>query len=510
MAEPRAQRVVAAARRREPRLVFWLSWALLTALAGTWALSNPMGASPDEPSHIVKAAALVREHTLGTEVRPGVREVELPRIFALTHEMPGCYAFRSSVAASCWPIDLSNLDQVQTTTTTAANYNPLYYLVVGLPSVLPPSLAMLYLMRLMGALLASGLLAMGLRSVAELPTRRWTVAGVAVAMSPMVVFMNSTVNPNAVEASAGLALWLTLFAALRNPDPALVARRWWRAGFLVVWLVNAKAFSALFLAIIVLTVVVLVGWPPVRAVLTDRRSWPGLALGTVGSGFALGWIALNGAVSGGDTVLFPDLTFGPALDSVLRLTTSYYNAMIGRFGWYDTPAPGLVYSLVTATLWLLVFLALAVGRRRERLVLVGLGLTVFLVPVLLQVPQASHVGLPWQGRYLLAIAVGVPLLAAVVVDRATGVLRRRTSRSLIVLLLGAIAVVQLASFGTNLRRYVAGTEAPWFEPVPVPWHPPVPVTVLSVGAVVAVLAVTALLLWLADLGQRAETSGPST
>lgn len=492
-----ARAVRGALAARSPRAVFWLSWVVLTALSGIWAVANPMGASPDEPAHIVRAAALVNQEEL-TEVRPGVWHADLPWIYGITHEMPGCFAFDSTKPASCWPQDFGDVAEVRGTTTTAGNYNPLYYAVVGLPALLPPGLDVLYLMRLTSAVLCSLCLALGLRTVAETARRRWTVAAVAVAITPMAVFMNSTVNPNAVEVAAGLGLWLTLLLTLRDPDPdpVLVRRRWWRAGFLVVLLVNAKAFSPLYLAIIVVAVAVLAGWRPVRSVLTDRRAWPGLALGVVGSVAAVLWTLGAGAVSGAGIVAYPELGYRRALNNVLRLTSSYVEQQFGRFGWHDTPAPGTVYLLLAAALGLLVVLALAVGRRREWLALVGVAALVVALPVVLQVPNASQVGLPWQGRYLMAVSVGVPLIAGVLLDARFEV-AGRVARRVSWILLAVAGVVQVMSFWENLRRYVAGTSAPWFEPVDAPWAPPLPAPLLLAAAVVAVGAVVALLVWLA-------------
>lgn len=506
MAEGRGIR--GALQTRSPRTVFWTSWLVLSAMSGLWAVANPMGAAPDEPSHIVRAAGLVSEQTLGVSTRPGVRELDLPWIFGMTHEMPGCYAFIPDVPASCWPIDFTGIDEVRTTVTTADSYNPLYYAVVGLPSLLPPSLEMLYLMRLASVLLTCGLLALGMRSVAEVARRRWTVAGVAVAIAPMVVFMNSTVNPNAVEASAGVGLWLTLLVALRHPDPSLVTRRWLRAGVLVFALVNAKALSPVFLAVIVITAVALAPWSIVVATVRDRRSWPGIALGTVGAAVAAIWTLMNEQVSGLDTTRFPEFR-NPwtALEGALRLTTFYYEGLVGRFGWLDTRPPETVYSWFSAALGLLVVLALAMTDRRGRMVLAALAATVVILPIALQVPVAAQVGLPWQGRYLAAVAVGVPLVAGVLLDRVE--LPNRLTRNLGLLLFLMIGVVQVVSFGANLRRYVAGVDAPWFEPIDVPWHPPLPATPLMVTYLLVVAGYVWFLLWLAHDAQPADPpAGP--
>jgi hypothetical protein len=505
---PRAAgRVRTALQDRSPRAVFWISWLVLTLLAGTWAVANPMAASPDEPAHTIRAAALVRGAEL-TEVRAGVWSTELPHLYGLMHVMPGCFAFDSTQPASCWPRDFGDVSAVEEMTTSAGNYNPLYYAVVGLPTLLEPRLGVLYLMRFMSAALCSFALALGLRTVAETARRRWTTVAVAVATTPMVVFMSSTINPNAIEAAAGIGLWLTLVLTLRNPDPALARRRWLRAGVLVVLLVNAKAFSPLYLAIIVLAAALLAGWRPLRAALVDRRSWPGLGLGVLGSIAAVLWTLRAGAVSGAGIIAHPDMTPPRALNNVLRLTSSYIEQQLGRFGWHDTPAPGTVYLMLAGALGVLVVLALAVGRWRETLALVLVSLAVVVLPVVLQVPNATQVGLPWQGRYLLAVSVGVPIVAGVLLDDRAP-LRSTVARRVSWVLLAAVGASQVLSFWENLRRYVAGTSAPWFEPVADAWSPPLPASLLLVAAVLAVGALVALLLWLArDGAGRHDADAP--
>ena len=74
-----------------------------------------------------------------------------------------------------------------------------------------------------------------------------------------------------------------------------------------------------------------------------------------------------------------------------------------------------------------VSIGLAAGRAREVVTLGTVASLVVVLPVALQVPNASQVGLPWQGRYLLAVSVGVPLLV-VLGDERHGRPRRAAVR----------------------------------------------------------------------------------
>lgn len=493
-------------RGMSPRAAFWLSLVCLLLLGGAWAVGNPLLAEPDAGAHHVRAVSLVRERDPGPETRPGVRRPEVPALFAQTHLYPLCFHYEPTVPASCAEFETVDLTEGTRSKTSAGDYNPLYYVIVGLPTLLPPGPAVLYLMRFASVALCSVMIALGVRSLAEAPYRRWAVAGTGVALVPIVLNMNSTVNPNAVEAAAGLGLWLTLLVALRHPDPALVRRRWWRAGVLVVFLVNAKPFSPLFLAIIVLAVVASVPWASVAAALRDRNAWPGLALGSAGSVAAVAWILSASSFAGTAAERYPDLDTATAGDRLLRLVDGYYTTMIGRFGWLDTPSPTSVYYAVSALLALLLLLALATGRARERAVLVVLCVLVVGLPVALQLPFVSRVGLPWQGRYLEAVAVGVPILAGMVCDRGLRDFPARSGRTVVAIVLGTMAVVHLLSFGANLRRNVAGTEAPWFAPVPDPWVPPLPSALLLVWLGAAAAGTAWFLFRLSEARAEAEAA----
>ena len=53
------------------RATWWISFAVFGALACLWALTTPLGAGPDEPAHIIKAAAVAH----GDDPSPGINLV---------------------------------------------------------------------------------------------------------------------------------------------------------------------------------------------------------------------------------------------------------------------------------------------------------------------------------------------------------------------------------------------------------------------------------------------------
>ncbi|HUY65003.1 MAG TPA: DUF2142 domain-containing protein [Acidimicrobiales bacterium] len=153
----RADRVLALVLgRRRPR--WWTTLAVLFAMTAAWSLATALMASPDEPAHTIKAAAVARGQFFGTPAPPTAGgpspdvAVRVPDVFAAAVELPGCYAFHPDVDASCAPA-LHPVTAVVTVDTPAGRYEPLYYFVVGLPSLFLSSASGIRLMRLVGGLL---------------------------------------------------------------------------------------------------------------------------------------------------------------------------------------------------------------------------------------------------------------------------------------------------------------------------------------------------------------------
>ena len=487
------------------RRVFWWSWSALWLLAAIWAVANPLMASPDEPAHVVRAASLVRGQLLEPDGDWG-SQVEVPYFYHLVNAYPTCYMFDPTETGVC---DVAVGRPVTETTesgTTAGRYNPLYYAVVGIPTLLPPGDGVLYLMRLLSAALCTFLVALGLRSVAQTAAPAWVVLGIAGALAPMAVFLFSTVNPAAVETAAAIALWCQLLTLLRHPDPERTAQRMAGIAVSATVLVNARGLSLLYAAVIVATVLLVSPWSAARAVLRTRRTWPSFAVIAVAGAAAATWVLVSNSLGSGGAVLHPDLTFLTAAKTTLLSTPAYVSNMVGQFGWTDTDLDPAVLMAFAAAGGLALILALAVGTGRERLVFGGLAVATVALPVLIQASQAQYLGIIWQGRYVLPIAVGLPLLAGYVLaaqparlDRLDGPDGRRIVVAMVTVVAPVVAGVQLAAFAQNLHRYVNGVDGGWFSLEPDAWLPPLPIAVVVVLGLVASAAYGALLVWTATV-----------
>ena len=468
-----------------PRRAFWASFGLFFALLALWAVANPLTAAPDEPSHATKAAAVVRGELVGEPVEgepDGFGSVHVPNVIWMSQAYPICYYFKPDVTAACEPDEPADPHTIVYAVTTASNYNPLYYLPTGLPTLLPVGEDMLLLMRLVSAALCSFALAWAVRSLAELRALSWPVLGLTAAMTPMVVFLASAISPAGLEICAAIGLWTGLLAIVHQPDPARLPARMAGIAVLASVLVNLRGMSPLFLALIVGTVVVSAPWASTWTVLRDRRAWPWLGLVAAASAAALAWLRTAGALPTA-SVEFPDWTFDRAAATSVYATPLYLRNMVGEFGWTDTRLPvGMVVAWL-AVIGAMAIAALVVGTWRQRVALLVLGVLTLGLPVLIHASQAKYIGIVWQGRYFLPAAVGIPLLAAFVLrDR-----RRPAVGRWVPWLVAALLVGQLVAFAVNVHRYVSGANGPWFGEVPDAWAPPLSPWVL-IAACAAVLA----------------------
>jgi hypothetical protein len=163
--------------------------------------------------------------------------------------------------------------------------------------------------------------------------------------------------------------------------------------------------------------------------------------------------------------------------------------MVSRFGWLVAPSPDFTYLVWAGLIGLVVLLALATGSPRRCVVLLVLLAAVVVIPVVISVGQAHRLGITWQGKDTLPLAVGVPILAASMLASSTlGSVRIFRSRLVGVAAAAAGLATLVALFG-DLRRNAVGDAGPYLSFLHAAWQPPLGIA----GVFVFGLAATALL-----------------
>jgi hypothetical protein len=460
---------------RRPWRLFVTLWAALALVSIAWAGATPLGASPDEPAHIIKAASVARGQLIGEITdKPAVTEVQVPAGIATAHSWP-CFAFNATVEAACQS-DVSDRQGLATVTTSAGLYNPTYYSLVGWPSLLTDdSSRSVMLMRIASAILVSFFLAVTLFALLRL--RPTAVTGIAflAGATPMCFFLASSVNPNGLEISTGAALTASLLLIVKRGEA--VRLRLWLAAIAVsgVLLAQARGLSPLWMAIIALAV--LVSSPPKTIVTLIKRKDVLLTLIALAAGVVAAalWLVSTGTL--GSMGVFP----GAAEVSPIRafvtmlVDRSFDPGIVGVFGWLDTPAPSFVYVWWSFLGIGLGILPLIVARGR---VLAGYGVALagyFLVPAITQAMSIESSGYIWQGRYtLVGYFIAMIFAAAALGDRTFNMASPQLFLRRSVIVVGSMTVgAQLFAFVVAMKRYVVGADASWVDFVRAPqWLPP--------------------------------------
>ncbi|MFL6127893.1 MAG: DUF2142 domain-containing protein [Mycobacteriales bacterium] len=471
--------------RRYPLLV---AFGLFAVALGSWSLATPLWGSPDEFQHVYRAYATAHGH-LYIEPEPvlagtgGV--VQVPREWELSRRNIACYGAMPWISAGC-AAPLNGDRTPVTVGSTAARYNPVYYLAVGWPSLVFSPEHSPYAMRVASSVLSAWFLAWAVTSA--LITRRPRLSGAAalLAITPMVVFMGAGVNPNGLEICAALACWVSLFALLTGADVServhTVLLR--RTALSACALVVTRALSPLWLAVIV----------AVGLAIASRRHLRSFFRGAV-----LGWVGLVAVVSVAavawthvaQTLTLNQLKNPSHYSLEQRLEFAWggwtrqgkmWRGTVGNLGWLDTQLPPQVVYVWTAAALVVIVGALLFAAWRPRL---SLGLAVVItisLPVLVEALNWNTSGPVWQPRYSLPLIAGVVAIAGILLAQADFRLGRF---GLVASLLTICAAVWANVYGFvfTLVRNVAGLGNPFS--LTGDWQPPVgavPLTALNTAA----------------------------
>ena len=489
----------------------WLAVAAsFFAMCALWAIATPAMSSPDEPSHTVKAVAVARGEFLGTVgprpttwMIPGaMTTVQVPADYADV-ALLNCYATVPEQDASCMPGLLDDHSTLVDAETAAGHYPPLYYLLVGWPSRLLPADPGILVMRLVSGAISTAFVVAGLVALRATRARSVVRWGAITALTPMSLFLFSSINPNGLEISTAFAAWASSWAIFRSrgdvPRRLLVV-----AAISFAVLANVRALSPLWALVIVATTAI--GSGQLRVLWCERRR---LLLGSLAYVVAVALPSVVWALRYG-TLLTGEGLWPQYNDKVLAITdmvlslSKQYQQMIGNFGWFDAPVPLLTLLIWTVSLGMLA--AHALQRRGEFSAKLAFGVLVAGVivgPMIIQLPGAADAGLVWQGRYTLPIAIGLPLIAAWILaskdcggDQAG---TDRIARGMSV----ALGVGNALAFYGAARRYAVGADGPYGTSHPA-WSS-------NLGFLPAVvLYLIALTVFLVALrGQRSATDLPA-
>lgn len=458
----RARAASAPSRRRWPFLVvLLLAWAVGFANAATWSLITPIGASPDEPAHIIKAAGVARGQLFGEDVDgTQTRTFVVPAAFDDAAIVAQCNLKKVDISADCGEFpERDGEAQLVTTRSTAGLYNPVYYAMIGWPSVLSPNADGIVQMRLVSAAIVSLFAALAIAMLALLPRSRFAVATTAIAFTPMLWFLGGSVNPNALEVTGTAAFLASLLVVLRvRPRGSL---GWAALATVVVsgaLVPHVRTTGFVWTGVALVAAVLLVGWKQALRRILRWRVLTAAVLVVAAIGGALlitmrtGTLGQNGTYPGVGT------SFTKGFRIMLEQTFFYLEQAVGLFAWGDTHAPEFTFAIYGGGILLIVALALLLRPRSKEALATWFALLVLvLLPPIMQGISVKTSGFIWQGRYNLALIAILMIVAGLAAGKGLArLLEPRLARRARLALIGLAAAGAIAAEVLAYRRQSVG------------------------------------------------------
>lgn len=428
---------------------------LLAAVSATWALVNPLASVPDEPAHVMYAAAVVRGDFGSGPI--GVI-VHIPAKLS-TDLAIGCTAFHPEIPLWKCPAVPPTGDVIVVAQSTAGGRPPLYYALVGWVSYLPflSTTGTWMLMRLLSVAVGVSLIGLPFWLI-RFRRPGWLVLGVLGAFTPLVGFFLGSVNPSSLEIAAAIGMCVAaagLFGAGPGTTRDEMNRRAAALAVTSAVLVLARPFTYAELAGLLLTF----------ALLTPRASRGAASthLGLLARWALVPLVAIVAALVFARLHPFVETPNQPSVRALLGYVFDMFPTLpgylienVGIYGWRDYALPEGLKWLGIALPGTLLLVGFAAGRRLQRLGLLVLtvGATV-VAPLAVGVLVFKDVWIAYQGRYSMALIVGLPILGAAVAMLG-GVHPARVGRWTAGAAVWMVLLLNVYSWGMTVVRYSAG------------------------------------------------------
>lgn len=435
--------------------------ALLTGIfafiaLASWAISSPVGASPDEDYHLVSIWCSwgEREALCSAGENPGERIVS-----ERLADSSSCFLHKPTKSAQC------QLDDLKMKSYDRGNfygeYPPIFYSVMGLFAGTDIAHSVL-LMRLVNSVLFV-VLSFFVVLLMPVGNRGPIIWGGLATFVPLGIFLVTSVNPSGWAIQVGLLLWASLWGYL-STEKTLHRISLGIISLLLAFMgAGARGDSAVYVALAAIFALVLT--------IQKNKSWLRLSLlplflffvgiyfflttgqGT-GAATATASQSLMGAtatVSGGQQANSDSI--GLLLSNLMDLPWLWTGGTgTWGLGWLDTHPPKAVWVLMIGVISALVFWGIRVMTTRKALLMLVTLAVMTAVPLYVLQGKGVRVGEFVQPRYLL------PLLIIFVCISLYGFTNdnlgiRRLQAGII---FAAIAISNSLALHTNLRRYVTG------------------------------------------------------
>jgi hypothetical protein len=484
-------------RGRHPLWRVWFgSFVIFAAFGVLWSLAAPLTTGPDETQQMIRAAAVVRGEWLGQQVGPphtkADRWVVVPGTYRDLDPYTICIGRHLLRPPACPPlVDSSKLVRART---YVGRYPPLYYLLVGGPTLVTQDTTSVYAMRWMSVLFGSIFLSLAVALALLFAEASLVVLGVLIAATPLVLNLVSVVEPSGLEISAAICLWtcLALMAIQpEGPPPKALLNGAGLSG--VVFALTRTSSPEWVIGIVIVAIGVLMPFARIRRLWGVRavRRWLAAVMTAAVAGLA--WIF--GFKAYLFVPKFRNMPVNAGIWAILREVFVRDGLYLTNFAESFYPNDGQVGHpveiVVPILLCLVVIAGLVFGNGRQRLVIVLLAVAALLLPFVVTVLTWRSDGLIWQGRYSMPFVVGLPIVAGTAIrgPRFQAAVKGRAVSAAVTGVVVLSLLTQFVALYGALRRFSVGPTGP-LDLVFLSrtrWTPPLPAPVIAVAAIVVTL-----------------------
>lgn len=443
-----------------------LAFFLFSLLGVSWAVAMPIASAPDEPAHIIKAGGVARGDWFGERQvgEDGIQRdlFHVPEALAESSDI-SCNRFQPTMPTRDCPVSIDHPEgTLIPVESSAGGYNPIYYLLVGWPSLLHTGFTGIVLMRVVSALLVAAFFALAVWALSFLPHRRLPLLAGLAAFTPSVQGFAGAVNPQAAEIATLAAFTAALFTAIRIRA---------RGGLLLTFAaimavsgavgVQTRNLAWVWLGVIVLIALIYAGWgrfwrlivrPPVLVAVIV------VAAAIIANGLV---IISRDSLTIGVPHWGAGWSFINAFLYMLRKAPEFFPSLLAVFGWADVSDAWAITLYTVASVLLVAGALLVKSPARHRAAVIAATLAMWLMPAVIQGVSMAQGGFIWQGRYHLPLYVLLVFAAAIcLADRVPGWDQPQVNRVARAFVAG-FAFVQITSFGWALyRQYLGIGQAP--------------------------------------------------
>lgn len=413
-----------------------------------WALSSPIGSTPDEDYHLVSIWCGQGERVDLCEAGANSKEVKAPTALV---NAANCFAFHPELSGNC---RLPNSDDLTLTSRSNSDggYPPVFYWTMSFFSSSNIYLSVLA-MRFFNAILFIGLTTATML-ISPRRIRLPVLGGILITSIPLGMFLIPSVNPSSWAIISAASLWGALMGYFRTENKK---RRWLLfviALFATLLGAGARSDSAVY-SCIALTTAVILSWGEIRK--TARKVIPALIIIPVTAFFYLrsgqSAVATSAPVGHGFNLQL-------AISNLTELPGFWLESIgIGNLGWLDTPMPSIVWGSTLAVFFGVIFLGLSRFNSQKIASIALMLIALTFIPLYVLVKENISIGTGVQPRYVYPLVI---LFAGIALWKIDSI-NTSFSQLQVVAIMTALSIAYSLALHTNIRRYVTGNDAGGFD-----------------------------------------------